>query len=72
MKAAAKAISMVLESGKVNYYTLLEDETLSAKRLKLNEMYQQNMVWIANNLPGNVSGCWGCNKNTPRVQPILV
>lgn len=71
-KGAVKLMSMVLESGKVNYYTLLDGEGLERRRAKLQKMYGEYIMWVAQNMPANVTSCWGCEKNAPRIQSILV
>lgn len=71
-KGAIKLMSMVLESGRVNYYTLLDAEGLERRRAKLQKMYSEYLMWVAQSLPANVSSCWGCEKHAPRVQSILV
>lgn len=71
-KAAVKLMSMVLESGKVNYFTILDAEGLERRRGKLQKMYSEYLLWVAQNLPANVTSCWGCEKHAPRVQAILV
>lgn len=71
-KGAVKLMSMVMEYGKVNYYTLLDAEGLERRRARLQKLYMENLMWVAQNLPANVSSCWGCEKNAPRVSAILV
>lgn len=71
-KGAVKLMSMVLESGQVNYYTLLDKEGLERRRAKLQAMYSEYITWVAQNLPANVTSCWGCEKHAPRAQAILV
>lgn len=71
-KGAVKLMSMVLESGKVNYYTLLDREGLERRRSRLQKMYMEYILWVAQNMPSNVTSCWGCDKAAPRIAPILV
>lgn len=70
-KGAINLIAYVLDSGKVNTYSILEAERLSAKAAHLNEMYQTNIHWIAQNMPAEITGCWGCRKDAPKVKSIL-
>lgn len=72
MKAAIKLSAYVLTSGKVNTYSVLQSEKLSAKAMHLNQLYQDNINWIAQNLPENITACWGCQKGQPHVKPFLV
>lgn len=66
-KAAVRVIGYIQSSGMVNRYTLLHAEALQAKKAQLQEMYSQGITWIAQNLPANMSSCWGCSKRGPRV-----
>jgi len=70
-KGAAKMISRVLESGRINYWTVLAPEALAAKRTTLQTMYADYVQWLVKNLPDGVSGCWGCMKNMPRMTTIF-
>lgn len=70
-KGAINLIAYVLDSGKVNTYSILEAERLSAKAAHLNKMYQTNIHWIAQNMPAEITGCWGCRKDAPKVKSIL-
>ncbi|MCA9368294.1 hypothetical protein KC887_08655 [Candidatus Kaiserbacteria bacterium] len=71
-KGAVKLISMVIESGNVNYYTLLDPEGLYKRRSKLSKMYNDYLEWITQNLPDNFSDCWVCNnKNAIQASSIL-
>lgn len=71
-KAAYKLISRVLESGRVNYWTVLQPENLVAKRQRLADLYSEYLVWIVSNLPGTISGCFGCDKRHPRNTTLYV
>lgn len=70
-RGASKLISRVLESTTVNEFTLMPKEGLLAKRNYLSQMYADNIAWIAQNLPPNVSGCWGCDKYAPKVTSLI-
>lgn len=70
-KGAVNLIAYVLDSSKVNSYSILEADRLAAKAAHLNEMYQTNIFWLANNFPAEITGCWGCKSNAPKVQTIL-
>jgi hypothetical protein len=70
-KGASKMIARVLESGRVNYWTVLAPESLAAKRKQLQDMYAEYVEWIVREMPGNISGCWGCAKNAPRAMTMI-
>ena len=70
-KAAINLIAYVLDSGKVNRYSVLESDRLTAKAGHLNEMYQDNIYWLVQNLPASITGCWGCKKHEPKVNSIM-
>lgn len=65
-KAAYKMISKILESGRVNYWTVLQPDNLVTKRQRLADLYNEYLTWIVSNLPGTISGCFGCDKRAPR------
>lgn len=70
-KGAIRAISHILEAGKVNYYSLLKAEDLAKRRAMLSQMYGDNIQWIAQNLPPNFTSCWGCSKRGPKIVSLL-
>jgi hypothetical protein len=70
LKGAIKLATNILEGGRINYWTVLAPETLAARRTMLQDKYQEYMTWMVRNLPGNVSGCWGCNKHAPKMITI--
>lgn len=70
-KGAIKLMSRILESGRVNYWTVLAPEAVAEKRKRLQEMYSEYVKWLVNNMPSNVSGCWGCLKSDPRTKTIF-
>lgn len=70
-KGAVNLIAYVLDTGNINRYSVLESDRLAAKAAHLNEMYQQNIEWLAYHIPANISGCWGCKKHEPKLNSIL-
>lgn len=70
LKGAIKLATNILESGRINYWTVLAPETLGARRAMLQDKYKEYMDWMVRNIPGNVSGCWGCNKHAPKMITI--
>lgn len=71
-KGAINLIAFVLDTNRVNTFSLLEADRLSAKAAHLNEMYSENIYWIAQNMPASSSGCWGCRKDEPKVNSIMI
>jgi hypothetical protein len=71
-KGAAKLISSILDSGNVNFYTLLGREQLYGKRNHFNKRYEENIRWIVENIPGNVTDCFKCSENRIKRRAILV
>jgi hypothetical protein len=70
-KGAAKLMARILESGKVNYWTVLAPEAIAAKRQKIQQMYQEYIAYLVANMPEGVSGCWGCRKGQPKMTTIF-
>ncbi len=69
-KGAIKLMSRVLESGRINYWTVLAPEAVADKRKRVQDLYAEYMKWLVMNLPATVSGCWGCLKSSPKSQTI--
>lgn len=62
---AAKLISMVIETGKINRYTLKPVEELYGRRSRLQKNFSEYVDAIAKNYRQELSGCWVCkSKNT--------
>lgn len=70
-KGAIKLAGRILESGRVNYYTVLQPEAMQAKRQRLQQLYADAMAWLVQNMPANVSSCWGCDKRAPRRHTLV-
>lgn len=70
-KAAHFLISKVIHLGNINKYSLMDSELLTERAQVLDSYYNDNLLFIANNLPVNYSGCWGCKKDSPQVHSIL-
>lgn len=70
-KGKIKLISRILDSGRVNYYTLLQPEKMNADRQTAQSMYADYVMWIVQNMPANITSCWGCEKRGPRVTKIV-
>lgn len=70
-KGASKLMARVLESGRVNYWTVLAPEAVAAKRKQIQEMYKEYISYLVANMPKGVSGCWGCIKGQPKMNTIL-
>jgi len=70
-KSSIHLITSVLRSGKVNKYTLLGQEGLYRQRSHLMKMYEEAILWVSQNLPSGVTGCWGCERNAPMINSIM-
>lgn len=71
-KGAIHLITGVLRSDKVNKYTLLDQEGLYRQRSHLQKLYGEYALWVAQNLPGGVTSCWGCDKYAPAVSSLII
>lgn len=63
-KAAAKLISLVIESGVINRYTLKPVEELFGRRTRLQNNFAQYVDAIAKNYRPELSGCWSCKSDS--------
>lgn len=70
-KSAIHLITSVLRSGKVNKYTLLNQEGMFRQRSHLQGMYSETILWVSQNLPGGITSCWGCERDAPRVDSLI-
>lgn len=70
-KSAIHLISGILRSDKVNRATLLDQEGLYRQRSFLAKKYENAVLWVAQNLPGGVTSCWGCEKAEPQVHSLI-
>lgn len=50
----------MLDSRNVNAIKLLGEKGLYATRNRLKKQYEDNIMWVAHNIPANVSGCYEC------------
>ena len=62
-KAAIRALSEILRTDKVNYFTLLTEKTAPKEILRLKKEYINDVRWIAQNVPDNQKDCWECHEN---------
>lgn len=69
-KASIGLMNRVYRTGKVNFYSLLVDKQFFAHRATLVKRYENTIAWVAQNLPGGVTSCWGCEKNAPQLQSL--
>lgn len=70
-KSAMHLITSVLKSAGVNRWTMLSDEAMQAHYTFLQEQYANAVLWVAQNLPTGVTGCWGCDKHAPQVGALI-
>lgn len=71
-KTTVKAISATIETNRINQHTILAREDAENRRAMMQQSYDEKILWLAQNLPGNASDCWDCTKNSPTVRAILV
>lgn len=59
-----KAISLltthILQSGKINFYTLMSREALYGTRNRMEKLYNERLLWLAQKLPSDATGCYQC------------
>jgi hypothetical protein len=67
---AINLMNRVYFSGKINYYSLMVDKEFFAHRASLVKRYENTIIWVAQNLPGGVTSCWGCEKNEPQISSL--
>lgn len=60
---AAYIASELTESVKINLITLYGLEQIQNKRVQLLEMYANNIQYIAQKLPRNLTDCWTCKED---------
>ncbi len=70
-KSAIHLITGILRSGNVSRATLLDQEGLYRQRSFLAKKYENAVLWIAQNMPGGVTSCWGCEKAEPQVNALV-
>lgn len=71
MKAAIKIISSVLRSANINIFTMSNRESLYGQKKSLQKAYENQILWMAQNIPASVSDCFQCDKNIRR-KSILI
>lgn len=59
-KASSYAISKVLDSGKLNYYTMLGQKELFGKRSSYEKKYADYISFIASKMPKGATDCFKC------------
>lgn len=58
--ATRKVISAILDTGRINFYTLVSAEALIAKSEAFAKLTDELMVYLSTNMPDNASHCWHC------------
>lgn len=71
MKAAVKIISQILRSGNLNLYTMSNREAMYADKKRLQKAYENQILWLSENIPYGVTDCFQCDKNIRR-KSILI
>ena len=62
MKAGELTANAILDSTNINSITILMKEELYGKRSKYTKAYADALIWIAQNLPPDLSDCLACKK----------
>lgn len=55
-----KLAGFILNSSRINFYTLLKREELFAKRNSMRKKIELNMNWLIESIPPGISGCFDC------------
>lgn len=56
-------ISVVLGSNKINFWTMSNRENLFGKLRKAEKDYNTRVMWLAENLPNDITDCFTCNES---------
>jgi hypothetical protein len=72
LKGAIKLMSIVLENGNVNYYTIIKQEQLFGRIKRFAKLYEQILMQLINNVPASILEVYGAKKNDPNVNSIIV
>lgn len=59
-KTVAKLINRIERNGQVNYFTVLSPEKMTKTRHTSISNYRNNLQFIIENIPGNLSDCFKC------------
>ena len=63
-RAISKLIYALMNNGgEISSFCLLSSERLLGKRSHLKKVYGQNLKWICENIPMNLSDCFRCKQN---------
>lgn len=72
-RAAAIAASEIISSSRINKYTTWDSETIQARYVALNEVYESNIRTLVENFPKEASDCFECkSENRYQKRQILV
>ena len=66
-KSSIHLITNVLRSGKINKFTLMNQEGLYRQRNHLKANYENTILWVSQHLPQGVTSCWGCERDAPQI-----
>lgn len=66
-----KLISEILDSGRVNRYTIMEGEKLTWKRSKNKKEIEGRIAWLVENLPDDATDCYVCSAKRPIVKATI-
>lgn len=70
MKGGIHLASMIIDSGRPNYYTAIKAEYLFGKRKKLATMYNNHIMKLVKELPSQVLEIYGASKGAMHVASI--
>lgn len=59
-RAASYAISAVIDTNNINFFTLLNKESLYGKRNHLDKEYNEYTQFVSENIPSGVTDCFVC------------
>lgn len=60
LMSTVKSISAVLDSGKINYYTLVQADRLEEKRTKFLTIIDELIGYLGETMPEQAGHCWHC------------
>lgn len=59
-KTVSKVLTRIEQQGQINFFTVLDAERLSRKRSSAVKNYKNNISYIVENIPSNLSDCFRC------------
>lgn len=59
-----KLIHGIMSSQRINIYTMMNGDMLMEKMARNSEIIDNNITWLAQNLPESLTDCYRCRKNS--------